>query len=239
MAEFPENLYFCPDKVTVMQTKPHFKFYVTVLALLLATVSMSAQDAKFGYGRLEISFGWGDQMFETAVWHKVPQVYGLLPESEIVNSNEEYKYSQHWFLEAGYNINGWLKIGGMADVSGVYWKNVTHNGKGDFLQENGKCHFTNVSVMPTFRFTYLRKPHVMLHSGVGFGFNINTGTETDFRGKKTEVAPAGYLNFVGVTGQYNRFFATLDLGMLVSVRSISEVYLAGSRLVSVGVGIIL
>lgn len=229
-----------------MQRMVSLKRLFAVLVLLGAGVAASAQTSDFKIGnrilpdlggKLELSIGWGDQMYESVVWHKQPQVYGLLSESDVVNSNEYYKYSQHWFLEARYNFNSWLSVGGMLDVSGVSWKNVAYNGKGVFLRVNSNENFTNISLMPTVRFTYMHSKYVKLHSGLGAGLNVNFGTETDYRGRKTALAPAAYLNFVGVTGCYDRFFATLDLGALLSLNGGHEVYLVGSRLISVSVGI--
>jgi len=187
-------------------------------------------------GKIEISVGWGDQMSEIATWRHKPEAFGLLPETTVINVKENYSYSQHWFVEGKYNLKKWFAVGAMVDVGSVHWDNADYNGKGTYLHLNSRENFTNISVMPTMRFTYWNRPHFQMHSSLGVGLDINTGTEVDFRGKQTEVAPAFYFNPVGVKGMYGRYFVGLDFGALMAMKGITEIYMFGSRLISVSVG---
>lgn len=188
-------------------------------------------------GEFEISIGWGDQIFESLVWHSKAEPFGLLPESYIINSNQNYSYSQHWYLQVQYRPKKWFSYGGMVDFSKVSWDNKDYNGKGEMVQDNGRQHFSNFILMPSVTFHYMHKPHVQLHSGLAAGFDINTGNQKDYRGRYTVLAPAFYINPIGVRGSIGCFFGNIDLGALFALRNTSELFLVGSRLYNVSVGV--
>ena len=85
----------------------------------------------------------------------------------------------------------------------------------------------DVTVMPTVRFTYLRRPWVELYSGLGAGLLCaldNLGG--------AEFAPAVNINLFGVQVGKGPISASVELGALNSMFK-SRVYMLGSRLVSV------
>lgn len=221
----------------------HCMFANKHMRLLLVTLAISAMSqvspAQTPSGKFDLSAGWGDQMFESLIWHKESVFPGFLPDTETVSATDNYRYSQHWFLSAGYNIKRWFSAGIMADFSSVGWDRLVHDGKGELIRNNGREHFANISVMPVISFTYIRRPHFSMHSGLGAGLNINTGSQVDFLSRTTVCAPAMYLNVAGFRGTMGRYFASFDLGGLVSLGSMHEIYMLGSRLVSVSVGITL
>lgn len=206
------------------------------ILILLTSLTICAaclgQERKF-----EVRAGWGDQMFETLVCHEKAEPFGLLPADKIINVNSRYRYSQHWFAEGQYKALDWLGVGAMVDFSNVSWENSDYDGTGRLLKSNGRKYFSNISVMPSVTFTYFNRKHVQLHSSVAMGLNINTGNEKDYKGRFTAFAPAIYLNFIGVRGVYDRYFASVDLGALMAMNGQREIYLLGSRLVSVSAGL--
>lgn len=221
----------------------HSVFMKNRLRLLLVALAMivmpQLSSAQSSGGKLDLSIGWGDQMFESLVWRNESAFFGFLPETETVRLKGNYHYSQHWFLSADYNVTKWFSVGAMADFSSVSWEELEYNGSGDLLCSDGLDHFSNISLMPVASFTYLRRPHFSMHSGLGAGLNINTGSRLDYLSRATACAPVMYLNVVGVRGTMGRYFASVDLGGLASLNHLYEVYLFGSRLVSVSVGITL
>ena len=91
--------------------------------------------------------------------------------------------------------------------------------------------------MPTIYFTYLHHEYVSLHSGLGVGFNVNGGTELDSRGRNTVCAPALNLTLIGVTAWYRSWFASAELAIMASMADGQNIYLLGSRLFSVAIGV--
>lgn len=156
----------------------------------------------------ELSVGWGDQMFEKLCWHPA-------------NDAGEYKYTQHWFIRYLHCQGSHLSYGGMIDVSGVFWDD----------------YFLNVSVMPMARYNFYDKRGFSISSQCGFGINMNTGSETDYFNKNTEFAPVIYFSPVGIQYSRGRYFASIDLGGTFSLKSRNMIFMFGSRLISISIGI--
>ena len=183
----------------------------------------------------ELRVGWGDQLFETLVWYNQSHST-LYPESYIGQYEERYRYTQHWFAEYQYHVRYWFNVGGMIDYSGVVWDKVNRNGLGEEVSREKNCNFHNIAIMATARFTYMHSKYVSLHSGLGVGLNINTGSEIDYRGRKTALAPALNLTVLGMSVGNEKWFGAVEFGGLYSLMNIHEVYLAGSRMFTLSVG---
>jgi hypothetical protein len=183
----------------------------------------------------DIRIGWGDQLFETLVWYNQPHST-LYPESYIGQYDERYRYLQHWFVEYQYRVRYWFNVGGMIDYSGVVWDKVQRNGIGEEIKRDKNCNFHNIAIMVTTRFTYLHSKYVLLYSGLGVGLNINTGSEIDYRDRKTALAPALNLTVLGMSVGNEKWYGAVEFGGLYSLMNIQEVYLAGSRMFTLSVG---
>ena len=183
----------------------------------------------------DIRIGWGDQLFETLVWYNQPHST-LYPESYIGQYDERYRYLQHWFVEYQYRVRYWFNVGGMIDYSGVVWDKVQRNGIGEEIKRDKNCNFHNIAIMVTTRFTYLHSKYVLLYSGLGVGLNINTGSEIDYRDRKTALAPALNLTVLGMSVGNEKCYGAVEFGGLYSLMNIQEVYLAGSRMFTLSVG---
>lgn len=185
----------------------------------------------------QLRIGWGDQQFEYLMWHATPRSLTALPATYTADYNEQYRYTQHWFIEYQNRVNRWFSYGGMVDGNGVVWDVVTRNGLGEELNRDKNHSLYNIVIMPTVYFTYLHHPNVSLYSGLGAGMDISGGTETDYKGRRTVVAPALNLTFIGVAAGYKCWFATFELGMMAALTSGQNIYMLGSRLMSVSTGI--
>ena len=183
----------------------------------------------------ELRVGWGDQLFETLVWYNQPHPT-IYPESYIGQYEERYRYTQHWFAEYQYRVRYWFNIGAMIDYSGVVWDKVQRKGTGEEVKREKNCNFHNISIMATARFTYLHSKYVSLYSGLGVGLNINTGSELDYRGRKTVLAPALNLTVLGMSVGDEKWFGAVEFGGLYSLMNMHEVYLTGSRMFTLSVG---
>lgn len=183
----------------------------------------------------EVRIGWGDMLFEMLVWHESAYPTAL-PEQYMEVYNEQFRYTQHWFAEYMYNASYWYSIGCMLDFSGVLWDEVTRNGHGQVLTREKNHWFSNISIVPTIRFSYYRSPYVSLYSSLGVGLNINTGSELDFKGRRTAMVPVVNISLLGVRVGHGRWFGAVELGGMISLLSTNEVYMLGSRLFTASFG---
>ena len=180
--------------------------------------------------------GWGDQMFETLIWRDLGHI-SHLPEDYEAKHDENFRYTQHWFVEYLYRLSYRYSLGFMVDYSGVLWDNVLRNGKGQELEREKNRSFHNIAIVPTVRFAYYRHEYVSLYSAIGAGININTGTEWDHYQRKTAVAPALNITLLGACVGKGRYYGAVEIGGLFSLANSEEVYMLGSRIFTASVGV--
>ena len=186
--------------------------------------------------RHEVRIGWGDQLFESLMWHNPTNIMTKRPSSETYLYKEDYRHHQHLWAEYQYRVTHWFSYGGMIDMSEVGWDDVTRNGAGLEVSRSKNHYFYNVVLMPTVRFTYFFHENVNLYSGLGVGLDINGGTEKNAFGKKTEVGAAVNITLIGVSANYDRWFWTVDFGGMYALQNTNKIYMASSRIINVGFG---
>ena len=180
--------------------------------------------------------GWGDQLFETLMWRDLGH-YTDLPKDYEAKYDENFRYTQHWFVEYLYRLNYRYSFGLLMDYSGVIWDSVLRNGKGEEVGRETNKAFHNIAFVPMVRFSYCRYEYVSLYSAIGAGLNINTGTEVDYKGRKTAVAPAINITLLGVCAGKGRWYGALEIGGMLSFNGAEEVYMLGSRIMTASVGV--
>ena len=213
------------------------RFLFIGLVLVGLCASMSAE-TKWDYleRHNEIRIGWGDQLFESLMWHNPTSIATTMPDTWQATYKEDYRHYQHLWLEYQWRFTHWFSLGAMVDGSGVSWFNVTRNGKGAEVGRSDKQYFYNLVFMPTVRFTYLHHPNVNLYSGIGIGMDINGGTEVNAYGKNTEIGLAINGTVFGISANYDRWFMTVDFGGMTALRNANSIYMAVSRIINVGIG---
>lgn len=213
------------------------KFYILIALLFLAISSAYAED-KWAYlnMRHEMRIGWGDQMFESLIWHNPVYIVRTMPETYTQVYHENYHHDQHIWVEYQYRVKGWFSFGAMSDISFVHWTDVTRNGRGVEVSRDKGHYFYNFVIMPTIRFTYYHHEYVNLYSGLGIGMDINGGTETDGMGRHTVVGAAFNITLFGISANYNRWFWTVDLGSMYALKNANTIFMAASRIINVGFG---
>ena len=213
------------------------KKYCLLLALFCLSLSAWAENQwDHVTMRNEVRIGWGDQLFESLIWHNPTTIPTTMPESMTYLTHENYRYNQHLWAEYQWRFCCWFSLGAMVDVSEVGWDNVVRNGKGVELSYDPNHFFYNTIIMPTMRFTYYHHPYVNLYSGMGFGMDINGGTEKNGEGHKTDVGMAMSVTLIGVSANYSRWFMTVDIGGMTALKDANTIFLACSRIFNVGIG---
>ena len=187
--------------------------------------------------RNELRIGWGDQLFESLIWHNPTSIITTMPDSYQQVYKENYSYNQHVWMEYQWRFTHWFSLGAMVDFSHVGWDEVTRNGKGAELNRKENQFFYNAVIMPTIRFTYFHHENVNFYSGLGIGLDINGGTETNALGNHTDVGAAINLTIFGISANYQRWFWTVDCGGLYALKNMNTIFLMSSRIVNVGMGV--
>ena len=220
-------LYFCSVKNRIY-----------ILLLLCCVCSYVGAENRFAYleNRNELRIGWGDQLFESLIWHNPTYIVTTMPESYERLYHENYHHDQHIWLEYQWRFTRWFGLGAMFDMSEVHWDDVTRNGKGAEINRSKGHYFYNLVIMPTIRFTYFHHENVNLYSGLGIGLGINGGTEDAGDGRKTELGAAVNFTLFGVSANYQRWFWTVDFGGLYSLKNANTIFMASSRIINVGFG---
>ncbi len=183
----------------------------------------------------EIRIGWGDMLFENLIWHNQMHPTVVAPTYTDVYK-EHYRYTQHLFVEYLYNLSYWYSIGIMVDYSGVLWDNVVRDGSGNEITRVRNQQFHNIALMPLVRCAYFHSEYVSLYSALGLGLNINTGTEIDYMGRTTALAPVVNISLLGMRVGKGRWYGSVEIGGMISLMSSNEVYMLGSRLFTASVG---
>ena len=187
--------------------------------------------------RNELRIGWGDQLFESLIWHNPTSIITTMPDSYQQVYKENYSYNQHVWMEYQWRFTHWFSLGAMVDFSHVGWDEVTRNGTGAELNRKEEQFFYNAVIMPTIRFTYFHHENVNFYSGLGIGLDINGGTETNALGNHTDVGAAINLTVFGISANYQRWFWTIDCGGLYALKNMNTIFLMSSRIVNVGMGV--
>lgn len=209
-----------------------------MILVLSSMSSIAYAETRFDHlnMRNEIRIGWGDQLFESLVWHNPTSITTTMPAEVTYNYKERYRHNQHIWLEYQYRFNYWFSLGGMFDMSEVGWDLVTRDGRGTELARNKNNYFYNIVIMPTVRFTYFHHEFVNIYSGLGIGLGINGGTEVDGLGKHTALGAAVNFTLVGISANYQRWFCAFDLGGLYSLKNANSIYMASSRILNFSIG---
>ena len=210
------------------------------LVLVLCTFSLGVcAENQWDYlnRRHEVRIGWGDQLFESVMWHNPTTIITNMSPTWQKTYHEDYHHDQHLWAEYQYRLTHWFSYGGMIDMSEVHWDDVTRNGTGAELSRSRGHYFYNVVIMPTVRFTYFFHENVNLYSGLGLGLDINGGTEANMFGKKTDVGAALNITLIGVSANYDRWFWTVDFGGMYALKNTNTIFMASSRIMNVGLGV--
>ena len=213
------------------------KFFFLLLLCSIAVVGSAENKWTHITQRNELRIGWGDQLFESLIWHNPTSIITTMPDSYQQVYKENYSYNQHVWMEYQWRFTHWFSLGAMVDFSHVGWDEVTRNGKGAELNRKENQFFYNAVIMPTIRFTYFHHENVNFYSGLGIGLDINGGTETNALGNHTDVGAAINLTVFGISANYQRWFWTVDCGGLYALKNMNTIFLMSSRIVNVGMGV--
>ncbi len=201
-----------------------------LLALCVAAPVFGAQPPE---GRHTLRMGWGDMLFETLAFHST--VSGTYPSPESLPAtffrDEKYGfgYTGHFYAEYLYRCSRVVSVGIQADAEGIFWKEGRFDRYHKLTGAEVAVRNWDVVLMPTVRFTWLRRPMVRLYSGLGAGAIFAFDNRRQFK--------AGFavnFNWIGLEIGKGHWGGNVELGMLNSLSDPYHIYQAGSRLISFG-----
>ena len=138
----------------------------------------------------------------------------------------------HLFLGYRYDVNSWLSAGAEVDWLYFWYTQLYRNGYGDFVVKYDS-HLHQLTIMPSIRFTYFRRPLVELYSGLGLGYTMYEGSYRVQHG--FTFSPTLF----GVNVGNEHWFGEVELGGMATVTTSwfgNPGVLFSSRIVSAAVG---
>lgn len=215
-----------------LSMSPRHKLLVALFALTgLSTAVFAAGDGE-RVQKHSVRIGWGDMLYETAVYYPTAtHVFDYpagLPETYRSKERYNYKFTGHIFAEYRYSFSELFSAGIMADYESFSWENALFDRYHKKTEQLPDSKFHNIVIMPTARFCYFHKGPVRLYSGLGAGMLASIGAST-------ELAPAIYLNVIGLQYGNGHWSGAIDLGALNAFDGVRSIYMLGSRLISISV----
>ena len=159
------------------------------------------------------------------------EAHKYLTDCRVVTTSGPNQFG-HLFLGYRYDVNSWFSAG--AEVDWFYlWSNSVHrNGYGEIVGTYD-YHLHQLTIMPSIRFTYFRRPLVELYSGLGLGYTMYEGSYGVQHG--FTFSPTLF----GVNVGNEHWFGEVELGGMATVTTSwfgNPGVLFSSRLLSVAVG---
>lgn len=179
-----------------------------------------------------VRVGWGDMLFETLAFNassKDSYDPSVLPGDFTSQGRYGYGYTGHIFADYMYSLTPVISVGAQADFEGIFWKEALRDASGAVTGNVTQVNNYNLCILPTVRFTYFRSEWVDIYSGLSVGLLMAFDNLKQF-----ELAPAFNLNLVGVKVGKGHWGGTAELGMLNALKGSNDIYMFGSRLLSVG-----
>ena len=183
--------------------------------------------------RHSVRVGWGDMLFETLVFH--PSAKGTynpdaLPGDFRSKGTYDYGYTGHIFADYLYSFTDVVSAGVQTDFEGIFWKVASRDAAGTVVSDPVRVNNYNLCILPSVRFTYFRSEWVDIYSGLSVGLLMAFDNQRQF-----ELAPAFNLNLVGVRVGKGHWGGTAEIGLLNALKGGNDVFMVGSRIISVGV----
>jgi hypothetical protein len=206
---------------------------VLILTVMVISTAFCQKEKPNLGNRHSVRIGWGDMLFETAVFH--PTLSGTwgtpnaLPENYMHNETFDFGYTGHIFAEYQYRLSKVVSLGVQADVEGIFWKEGIFDRNHNMVEPATAVRNWDLDLLFTARFTYFDRDWVRLYSGLGVGALFAFDNLGNFG-----VAPALNINWIGVEVGKGPWGGSIELGALNAAANTRAVYQLFSRIFSIG-----
>lgn len=184
----------------------------------------------------EFRFLLGDMFYETLIYHDdlhFDYSGAGSPTAQFVE-NHDYSWSPHLGFEYQYKFVDWCGIGLHVDWQNTGWNRIHYDHMGREISRTRE-RFYNLSLMPTIRFTYVKRDHFDLYSSLGAGLVINGGTEKDMAGNYTAYGVAFEAAVLGMSFGKDHWWGFVEVGGLSGLKDVNTIYMLASRILTLGV----
>lgn len=170
------------------------------------------------------------------IWREIlgmtaAEAHKYLMDCRVVTTSGPNQFG-HLFLGYRYDVNTWFSAGVEADWFYLWYSQEHRNGYGTLVGKYDS-HLHQLTIMPSIRFTYFRRPLVELYSGLGLGYTMYEGSYGVQHG--FTFSPTLF----GVNVGNEHWFGEVELGGMATVTTSwfgNPGVLFSSRLLSVAVG---
>ena len=176
-----------------------------ILCIHIALLCLLAAVPGRAQDRNLVRLGWGDPLFEQLAFYPAA-------------GTSAYTYTGHIFADYRRSLTRVISVGAEVDFQSICW---TDSGM--------RVRNYDLSVMPNVRFTWLNREWVRLYSGLGAGA-LFAWNNSDAR----EVLPVFDVNTIGIQVGKGHWCGSVDLGFMMALRNVNHIFMAGDRMVSVG-----
>ena len=216
-----------------MKTSRNLLIAATILLCGATSVNANAQTTSVNYNRHELGVTVGyaptSQLFDAIGDFAAIVIEATATTIVTGGTYTGYTYGEVqelpvFSLEYYYHINPVVGIGGYVSYTGstrdlyLNWRdNSNDRNRKEYC---GKARHNNISIIPTFKFDWMRREHIGLYSKAGVGITIMNETQKDDKNSKgvdqseTSVVPNIQLTLIGLEAgnQTWRGFAEIGLG---------------------------
>ena len=204
----------------------------TFLTAILLAITLPILAGEPGKTRHQVRIGWGDMLFETLVFTASPTHQFVNP-SELspdytYSEKDHFGYTGHFFAGYQYRLNKVMAVGAQVDFEGIFWQETSYDRFHTPLAATTHSRNYNLTVLPEMRFYCFSGRWINIYAGVGAGtlFAFDTAGNT-------ALTPALNLNPLGIQVGYDHWWGGVELGFMAALSGGNQIYMLGSRLVSV------
>lgn len=189
--------------------------------------------------RHEIRLGIGDGFYDKVAFPDSPhRPYASAPGGSAFEEEQNHRYLPHFFAQYTWSPSkSRFGFGAGIDFFAFDWDDVTYRGGSDDPVSNEHQNCFNIALMAGFRYRWNKQSdRWLIYSALQAGVDINTGSETDMYGKRTELGFAFAPTLLGVSYGFGNYFAAVDFGAHFAFKDAMNLYSAFSKIVSISAG---
>ena len=187
----------------------------------------------------EIRLGIGDGFYDKVAFPDTPhRPYASALGDSAFEEEQNHRYLPHLFAQYTWSPSkSRFGFGAGIDFFAFDWDDVTYRGGSDNPVSSEHQNCFNIALMAGIRYRWNKQSdRWLIYSALQAGVDINTGSETDMYGKRTELGFAFAPTLLGVSYGFGNYFAAVDFGAHFAVKDAMNLYSAFSKIVSISAG---
>ena len=210
------------------------RLFVLAVAAIMATMSVNAQGYSYYDTKHEVGISIGYPT-TSQIFSAIADFTSLVLEATMTSvvtggAYTGYEYGDKSFSpsfsgEYYYHFSKVVGVGGILAYSNLHrdiffnWKNNTNNTSGK--EKYGNANHHNISIIPTFKFDWLRTKNFGMYSKAGVGATImierqkidGASSDENSKNNSTSIIPNFHLSLLGLEGGSTTVRGFVELGV--------------------------